>query len=105
MTLQERIEAGMRQDADVVNELIYGRDYFVWYISLPYNIGGACTINYDGTYNIYINSRHPEERRARSLQHELNHCECGHLDQWRELPIEIKEYEADHMTNKVLWTA
>lgn len=104
MTLQERIEAG-KHGTDVVNELIYGRDYFVWYIDLPYHIGGASTVNHDGTYNIYINSKHSPERRASSLHHEINHCECGHLDQWRELPIEIKEWEADHLPSKILWTA
>ena len=105
MTLQERIEAGKRQESNVSNELIGGRDYFVRYISLPYHIGGACTENWDGTYNIYINSRHYPERQKKSFRHELNHCACGHLDYWQDLPDEVKEWEADHLFSKIMWTA
>ena len=105
MTIDERIEAGKREDADILDELIWGRDYYVRYVKLPYNIGGAITANEDCTYNIYINSRHYPDRQTRSFLHELVHAEGGHLDRWKELPDEIKEWEADNLTGKILWTA
>jgi len=104
LTIEERIQAGRRGD-DVLYELICGWDYFVRYISLPYNIGGAVTTNEDGTYNIYLNSRHWPEQQQRSLMHELVHAEGGHLDYWKDLPEEVKEWEAENLQGKIGWLA
>ena len=105
MNMVERIEAGIRGEPGVVRELVWNRDYFVRYIELPYSIGGASTVNEDGTYNIYINSRHYADRQWKSLMHELIHCSCGHLDYWKDLPIEVKEWEADHLRTYVVMSA
>lgn len=77
--------------------LIYDVDYFVRYISLPFHIGGASTMNIDGTYNIYLNSNHYAEQQWESFKHELVHCEAGHLDEYKDIPLEIKEWEANHL--------
>jgi len=86
------------------NELVWDRDYFVRYIKLPRHIGGVCSANEDGTYNIYLNSMY-YDRRKTAFNHELAHCSLGHLDQWKELPDDIKEWEADHIGCKVIMTA
>ena len=107
MTIEERIQKGKARDRSIIHELVWNRDFFVRYIELPYSIGGASTMNDDGTFNIYINSRHYADRQWKSLWHEVIHCECGHLDYWKDLPEEVKEWEADHLTDlrKVLWSA
>ncbi len=80
-----------------MRELIWDIDYFVRYIPLPYHIGGASTVNEDGTYNIYINSRLFADKQWDAFQHELVHCEAGHLDSRRDIPIAVKEWEAEHL--------
>lgn len=80
-----------------MSDLVWGRDYFVRYIKLPYHIGGASTVNDDGTYNIYINSRLYADKQWDAFEHELIHCEAGHLDEFKDLPLEIKEWEAEHL--------
>ena len=106
MTMEERIRRGEIRDQSVVQELVWGRDYFVRYIPMPIHIHGCCTMNYeDYTYNIYINSRLFADQQWRAFLHELLHIECGHLDQWKDLPIEVKEWEADHLQSRIAWTA
>ena len=81
-----------------MRELIWGVDYFVRYLDFKtYKVGGASTLNDDGTYNIYINSRLSVEKQWRAFIHELVHCEAGHLDEYKDLPLAVKEYEADHL--------
>jgi len=86
-------------DAIPVRRLLWNVDYFVRYIPLPYHVGGASTANEDGTYNIYINSRLYATRQWEALLHEIAHCSCGHLDSRKDLPEEVKEWEADHAQN------
>jgi hypothetical protein len=76
--------------------MLWGVDYFVRYLPLPYHVGGATTLNNDGTYNIYLNSRHYADRQWKALLHELGHCVRGHLEDRRDIPDELKEWEADH---------
>ena len=85
------------EDPRIVRRLLWGIDYFVRYIPLPYHIGGASVANNDGTYSIYLNSNHYADRQWRSLLHEVAHCSCGHLDSRKDLPDEVKEWEADHV--------
>lgn len=82
----------------MMQELICGIDYFVRYIPLPYHIGGASTVNDDGTYNIYLNSRLYADKQWKAFLHELTHCEAGHLDEFKDLPLEVKEWEASHLS-------
>ena len=80
-----------------MRELIWGIDYFVRYLDFKtYKVGGASTANDDGTYNIYINLRLSVEKQWEAFLHELVHCEAGHLDEWKDLPLAVKEYEANH---------
>jgi len=81
----------------MIRQLIWGIDYYVRYIPLPYHIGGASTANDDGTYNIYINSRLYADKQWEAFIHELIHCEAGHLDEFKELPHAVKEWEATHL--------
>ena len=80
-----------------ITPLIWGMDYYVRTIPLPARIAGASTVNPDGTYNIYLNSRLPIELQWKAFVHELIHCEAGHLDEWKDLPLEVKEWEADNL--------
>jgi len=77
--------------------LIWGIDYFVYYVPLPYNVGGGSALNPDGTYTIYVNSRHYATQQWAAFKHELVHCEAGHLDERKWLTNEQKEWEADHL--------
>ena len=82
----------------MIRELTWGIDYFVRYIDFKtYKVGGASTLNDDGTYNIYINSRLSVKKQWEAFIHELVHCEAGHLDEYKDLPLAVKEYEADHL--------
>ena len=94
-TVKHSIQA--RRRAPKITPLLWGRDYFVRTIRLPDHIGGVSTANPDGTYNIYLNERLSIEVQWQAFAHELLHCEAGHLDEWAELPIEVKEWEADHL--------
>ena len=81
-----------------MRELIWGIDYYVRYIDFKtYRVGGASTLNDDGTYNIYINSRLSVEKQWKAFLHELVHCEAGHLDEYKDLPLAVKEWEAEHL--------
>ena len=77
--------------------LTWGVDYFVRYLDFKtYRVGGAATLNDDGTYNIYINSRLSLAKQWDAFIHELVHCEAGHLDEYKDLPDAVKEWEAEH---------
>ena len=80
-----------------MRELIWDVDYFVRYLDFKtYKVGGAATANDDGTYNIYLNTRLSVEKQWEAFLHELVHCEAGHLDEYKDLPLAVKEYEASH---------
>lgn len=91
MTLEDRIATPR------IAQLVWGIDYYVRAIELPRHVAGAATANPDGTYNIYLNELLPIEWQWRAFLHELIHCEAGHLDEWKDLPLEVKEWEADHL--------
>lgn len=88
---------GDRISSPRIAHLIWDLDYYVRAIPLPYHIGGASTINPDGTYNIYVNQILSIEMQWEAYIHELLHCEAGHHDEWKDLPLEIKEWEANNL--------
>lgn len=87
-----------------IAQLTWGVDYYVRAITLPRHVAGASTANPDGTYNIYLNELLPIEWQWRAFIHELIHCEAGHLDEWKDLPLEVKEWEADNLRPYVAGT-
>lgn len=68
-------------------------DAIVRLIDLPPGIGGAVMEDENGTYNIYINSRHGHYAQLDDLDHELAHIE--HDDLHNDDPIEVIESRAD----------
>ena len=69
-------------------------EYSVRYIDLPCKVDGVTIPNDDGTFDIYINSRHSVEHQAESLEHELEHIMRNHFyDDIR--PVAQLEAEAD----------
>ena len=68
-------------------------DVIVRLIDLPPGIGGAVMEDEDGTYNVYINSRHGHYAQLDDLDHELAHIE--HDDLHNDDPIEVIESRAD----------
>lgn len=92
-----RMTQDQRISSPRITRLLWDQDYFVRSIPLPVHIGGASTVNPDGTYNIYVNQILSIELQWEAFLHELLHCEAGHHDEWIYLPDEIKEWEADHL--------
>lgn len=71
-----------------------GSYIFVRHIRFPSDRVRAVTIpNDDGTFDIYINSRLPEELQQKALEHELKHIRKDHF--YNEDPIWVNEEEAD----------
>ena len=66
-----------------------GADFFVRVLDLPPRVGGFCSPNEDGTYNVYLNSRKDRQHNIDSYFHEIDHIEGD--DFWNELPIEEVE--------------
>ena len=62
-------------------------------IDLPPGIGGAVMEDENGTYNVYINSRHGHYAQLDDLDHELSHIEYDDLH--NNDPIEVIESRAD----------
>lgn len=48
-------------------------EYKVRLVTLPYRVGGLVSMDEEGFYNVYINSRLNWERQRRALKHELDH--------------------------------
>ena len=70
-----------------------GSYIFVRHLKLPSDRVRAVTIpNDDGTFDIYINSRLPEELQQKALEHELNHIRKDHF--YNEDPVWVNEEEA-----------
>lgn len=93
----QRMTQDQRIRSPRISRLLWDRDYFVRAIPLPVHIGGASTLNPDGTYNIYVNQILSIEMQWDAFVHELLHCEAGHHDEWKDLPNEVKEWEADNL--------
>jgi len=68
-------------------------DYFVRSIALPRKVEGVSIPNDDGSFDIYINSLLPPQRRTEVLQHELRHLKAEHF--YLDMPIESMERQAD----------
>lgn len=74
---------------------MYHSDYFFTLVELPTSVGGAVVPNSDGTYNIYINERHCDEKRLINIKHELEHIALDHLYDPRS--VEEIENEVTHL--------
>lgn len=71
-----------------------GSNIFIRLVKLPSDSVRAVTIpNDDGTFDIYINARLPEELQRKALEHELNHIRKDHF--YNDDPIWVNEEEAD----------
>ena len=66
-----------------------GADFFVRLIDLPPRVGGFCSPNEDGTYNVYLNSRKDRDHNIDSYFHEVDHIEDD--DFWNDESIEEVE--------------
>ena len=66
-----------------------GADFFVRVLDLPPRVGGFCSPNEDGTYNVYLNSRKDRDHNIDSYFHEVDHIEDD--DFWNDESIEEVE--------------
>lgn len=66
-----------------------GADFFVRLVDLPPRVGGVCSPNEDGTYNVYLNARKDREHQVDSYLHEWEHIEDD--DFYTARPIEEVE--------------
>ena len=70
-----------------------GSYIFVRLIRFPSTAVRAVTLpNDDGTFDIYINERLPEELRREALEHELKHIRKDHF--YNDDPVWVNEEEA-----------
>lgn len=70
-----------------------GSYIFVRLIRFPSTAVRAVTLpNDDGTFDIYINERLPEELRQEALEHELKHIRKDHF--YNDDPVWVNEAEA-----------
>ena len=69
-----------------------GSYIFVRTIPLPNAVRAVTLPNNDGTFDIYINARLPEELQERALAHELEHIRRDHF--YNDDPVWINEEEA-----------
>jgi hypothetical protein len=71
-----------------------GSYIFVRLIRFPSDTVRAVTLpNDDGTFDIYINERLPEELQQKALEHELKHIRKDHF--YNEDPVWVNEEEAN----------
>lgn len=68
-------------------------DYYVRHVALPRSVEGVSMPNDDGTFDIYINSLLPEQRRQQVLEHELRHLRAEHF--YLDMPIAAMERQAE----------
>lgn len=62
-------------------------DTIVRYVDLPCSVRGVTVLDFDGNYNVYINSRLSYDVQQGALEHELNHiknndfycCDCARV--------------------------
>ena len=64
-------------------------DYCIRFVDMPCKLK-AYTVEYDGFYNIYVNSKISFEQGGKSIQHELEHIANGDFE---------KEESADAIEN------
>ena len=64
-------------------------EYRVRLVDLPPKVGGMVSMDDEGFYNVYINSRLTWERQRKALRHELEHIADDDLRNTR--PIEAVE--------------
>lgn len=69
-----------------------GTNIFVRTVSLPETVRAVVLPNDDGTFDIYINSRLPDELRQKALTHELAHIRKDHF--YNDDPVWLNESEA-----------
>ena len=53
--------------------------YYVRLAPLPLSVDGVTLPNNDGSFDIYLNSRHPKQKQDETLTHELNHIQQDHF--------------------------
>ena len=68
-------------------------DYYVRTVALPITVKGVSVPNDDGTFDIYINARLPQEKQEEVLAHELRHLEAEHF--YVDIPLRVAEQQAD----------
>ena len=74
--------------------MIEGVDYFIRLVRFPNrSTPGQVWPNDDGTFDIYVDERLPDDERRRTVEHELIHIREGHF--WSPLSIRNCEREAD----------
>lgn len=64
-------------------------EYKVRLVDLPPRVGGLVSMDEEGFYNVYINSRLTRERQREALRHELDHI--AEDDLYNTRPIEVVE--------------
>lgn len=64
-------------------------EYRVRLVDLPSRVGGMVSMDDEGFYNVYINSRLTWERQRKALRHELEHIADDDL--YNAQPIEAVE--------------
>ena len=67
-------------------------EYRVRLVDLPPRVGGMVSMDEEGFYNVYINSRLTRERQREALRHELDHIAGDDL--YNTQPIEVVEHRA-----------
>lgn len=66
-----------------------GTNIFVRTVLLPETVRAVVLPNDDGTFDIYINSRLPEELQHKALEHELTHIRRDHF--YNDDPVWLNE--------------
>lgn len=69
-----------------------GSNIFVRTVPLPCAVRAVTLPNDDGTFDIYINARLPEELQQKALDHELKHIRKDHF--YNDDPVWLNEQEA-----------
>ena len=69
-------------------------EYYVRQVEFPNRVARACVMpNDDGSFDIFLNTRWPDEVLAEALEHELRHIRGGHF--YREAEAALDEAEAE----------
>lgn len=69
-----------------------GSYIFVRTVPLPCAVRAVTLPNDDGTFDIYVNARLPEELQQKALAHELKHIRKDHF--YNDDPVWLNEQEA-----------
>lgn len=68
-------------------------DIYIRTLKLPYKVNGVTTIDKDGNYNVYINSRLSYTAQRKTAKHEIKHIKLKHFDDFN--PVIHNELEAN----------